>query len=144
MSQNITITKAAPSDYPAAQEFYASVGYFSPIQPSDTVLVVRSGERIVGAVRLAYEHGHTVLRGMYLAPDFQGKGVGSRLLKALAAEVGSADCYCLPTSDALEGFYGQVGFVKVPDTQAPPHLYERMIGYRKKDYPGSIVMLRKP
>jgi N-acetylglutamate synthase-like GNAT family acetyltransferase len=140
---SIIISKATVAEHPAAQAFYGSVGYFSPIQATDNVLLAREGARIVGTVRLAYEHGHTVLRGMYIADDMHRKGVGTQLLKALEAEIGNADCYCLPTSGPLENFYGQIGFDRTPDAQAPPHLYERMLGYRQKDYPGSILMVRK-
>jgi len=138
---SIIISKATRAEHVAVQAFYASVGYFSAIQPTDTVLVAREEARIVGTVRLAYEHGHTVLRGMYIATDMHRKGLGTQLLQALTAEIGSADCYCLP-NDWLEGFYGQIGFTRVPDTQAPPHLYERTISYRN-EYPRTIVMLRK-
>jgi len=139
----IIINKATVAEYPAAQEFYATVGYFSPIQSSDNVLIAREAGHIVGVVRLAYEQGHTIMRGMYIADNMQGKGIGTQLLHALTAEIGDTDCYCLPTDEGLVRFYSQIGFVRIPDKQAPPHLYERMMGYRAKEYPGSIVMMRK-
>ncbi|MFY1691019.1 GNAT family N-acetyltransferase [Plantactinospora sp. WMMB782] len=59
--------------------------------PEDgVVLVARLGTRLVGAVRVRFEHGAGQIGTgqvgrLAVAPDVQGQGIGSRLLRAVEA-----------------------------------------------------------
>lgn len=136
----MTIQKESESNISKAQEFYSSVEYYAQIQPQDIVFSAYDDENIVGVVRLTPENNTLVLRGMMVSKSHQRKGIGSLMLKELEKAIDEQDCYCIP-HDWLEGFYGQIGFVKVNDVDAPPHLQERILENRKK-YPHLIMMKR--
>ena len=51
---------------------------------------------VIGAVRLAAEHGVTVLRGMRVRSDLRRRGIGGQLLGRLDEALGPATCYCIP------------------------------------------------
>jgi tRNA (guanine37-N1)-methyltransferase len=52
----------------------------------DTVLVVRSGERLVGAVRGSREGDTWHVGRLMVAPDLRGQGLGRQLLERIEAE----------------------------------------------------------
>jgi N-acetylglutamate synthase-like GNAT family acetyltransferase len=138
-----TVIKQLPEEaFAAAQNFYATVGYHTPIGSKDLVLAAFNENEIIGLVRLAPELDFIVLRGMMIAPSYQRHGLGSAMLFKLKDSIGSATCYCLP-HDWLQGFYGQIGFEKFAESEAPPHLMERLTEGQKK-YPNMIIMKRRP
>jgi N-acetylglutamate synthase-like GNAT family acetyltransferase len=134
-------TKKLSSDqHGAAQDFYATVGYQITVQPDDYVVAAYAGDCIVGIVRLSYDHDAITLRGMMVAPDYQRQGIGTQLLRTLSTVIGSQICWCLPHG-WLEGFYGQIGFVKIDERQAPLFLQERIALGRQK-WPHMMVMVK--
>jgi N-acetylglutamate synthase-like GNAT family acetyltransferase len=120
------------------QAFYASVGYSGIATTNCAVVTAKCGDNIVGAVRLASEDGALVLRGMRIAPPYQRQRIGTRMLWEVSKILGARECFCLPHA-WLEGFYGIIGFAKIEDGEAPPHLLERLSESRKK-HPQLIVM----
>ena len=127
-------------EYPAAQAFYSSVKYYTPIVESDKVFIAKKADEIVGVVRLSFEEGYTLLRGMFIAPHLQRQGIGSLMIKELEKHIESRAAYCLPHG-WLENFYGQIGFRKISDIEAPPHMQIRINEYRNI-HPQMIVMGR--
>src|SRR5215471_12063038 len=65
------------------------------------------------------------LRGMRIAPSYQRQGIGTRMLWAVSKFMHPPECFCLPHA-WLEGFYGTVGFARIEDDDAPPHLQKRL------------------
>jgi GNAT superfamily N-acetyltransferase len=126
-----TIRRAAAGDLERALEFYAERGYGGGIAAGDTVLLAERGGELVGIVRLAPEEGEIVLRGMQVHPSVQRRGIGKQLLAALARELGSRSCYCIPYAHLRE-FYGGIGFATVEPPEAPPFLQARVDGYRER------------
>ena len=139
MNTNFDIEILKPDAFNSAQNFYQSVGYLDRIQPGSFVVAARDKGRIVGVVRLCREENVQILRGMMLAPSVQRQGLGSRMLQVLKSGLDAQGCYCLP-HDWLEGFYGQIGFHRLPEDQLPPHLHERLLRYRTGPYPHIIAM----
>jgi N-acetylglutamate synthase-like GNAT family acetyltransferase len=137
--KNLKITFATEQEFQSAQDFYTSVGYTSSIHSNDTVLAASYNSKIIGVVRIAYEHNIPVLRGMMIAEEFQRKGIGTLMLKELETKIKS-NCFCLP-HDWLESFYGQIGFKKIQTQTAPNFLKERLEDNKKK-YPHLIIMQR--
>ena len=132
--------KLNSNDFEAAQAFYRSVGYHQEILPENLFYGAFKENDLVGIVRLAFENGVWVLRGMQIDPALQFFGLGTRLIKLLENDL-SSDCYCLPHG-WLDRFYGQIGFKTVTDMDtAPRFLYERLIENKKK-YPQLILMKR--
>ena len=140
MHATIVIKKENSDRFSEAEKFYRSVGYMSPIEPESQVVSASINSEFLGVVRLIVEDGHLVLRGMMIAPTHQRNGIGSLMLKELEKHIGSQDCYCLPHG-WLEGFYGQIGFVKINDDQAPRHLQDRLKENRTR-HPKLIAMKR--
>lgn len=140
LSQALRVQIADRRTRSDAQNFYTSVGYHQLIEPDALVIIGRIESKIIGVVRLTIEHGHRVLRGMQVDPNFQRQRLGTKMLQELERHMGSHECFCLPHG-WLEGFYGQIGFKKISEELAPPHLRERLLENRKKR-PQLIVMKR--
>jgi GNAT superfamily N-acetyltransferase len=122
------VHRATPGDLPRVQRFYEHWQYRGEVRPDDTVLIAERDGAIIGVVRLAPEHGTTVLRGMRVESDFRRQGIGTRLLEAVVANL-TGHCYCIPYAH-LTGFYGQVGFRVLAPSAAPEFLAGRLASYR--------------
>lgn len=134
------IEYAETTDLPAVQAFYSTVGYGGTALPSDRLLVARADQSIVAAVRLCTENGTLVLRGMYVAEEGQGQGIGSRLLESIDKVIGPAECWCLPYSH-LTRFYSQIGFRMCEGEDAPTFLTDRWRRYI--DAGQKVVIMKK-
>ena len=108
--------------------FYETVGYGGGVSRDDVTLAARLDGRLVGAVRLCAEGGVFVLRGMQVAPAFQGRGIGRVLLDYCVPYLDKGPSYCVPY-EHLTDFYGRVGFVVAPPELLPTFLAERLAGY---------------
>lgn len=118
-------------------DFYEGLGYGGGMRPADTVLLARTEDGVVGAVRLCEEGGLLVLRGTYVAEELRGTGIGSALVSAAVARAGGRACWCVPHAHLVD-FYGRAGFVEVSATDAPEFLVERSDRYRAG---GQVVTL---
>jgi GNAT superfamily N-acetyltransferase len=136
-----TIRIARPDEHARALATYEAWGYGGGVQPDDVIYLAESGGELVGIVRRTREHEVTMLRGMQVAPEWRGRGVGGQLLRALVADLGADECVCVPYTH-LTGFYGAVGFVEIPEENAPPFLRYRMAGYRTRGL--SVLVMRRP
>ena len=126
---DIEIAVARTVDYPALVRLYRVRGYRAGIEATDRVYVATLHERPVGLVRRTDEQGHLMLHGMHVDPSFQNHRVGTRLLRALVAELPARDCYCIPFSH-LTSFYAREGFACEYEVDAPAFLRERLAQYR--------------
>ena len=140
MAENIAIFRDAIASFSEVQTFYASVGYFQVVTADCIVISARCRDTIVGVVRLSPENGVQVLRGMRIAPSYQRQGIGTRMLWAVSKFMHPPECLCLPHA-WVEGFYGTIGFARIEDDDAPPHLQKRLAESRRK-HPQLIVMRR--
>lgn len=122
------IVIAATSDLAGVQSFYMQVGYGVGLHPGDRLLIAKAAQSIVAAVRLCTEGGTLVLRGMYVAGERRGQGIGTRLLQSLPAEIGSSECWCIPYTH-LTGFYSRIGFHLCEGDSIPPFLADRRTKY---------------
>ena len=130
---NIEIRKLTKADFNTAQLFYESVDYVQKLDPENLYHGAFHNSEMIGIVRLAFENGIWVLRGMQVRAAYQFLGIGTRLIKALEADIPEKDCFCLPYR-WLEKFYGQIGF-KIPtsDEAAPEFLLKRLTEYESPD-----------
>lgn len=141
MGREGIIRVAATSDHPRILAAYNAWGYGHGLSPSDTIYMLEFGSELAGLVRRTYEHGVTMLRGMFVAPDRQRQGNGMRLLQAFVRELNGVECYCLPYTH-VAGFYGKVGFVPVPEHTIAAFLQERLVEYRGRGL--SVLAMRRP
>ena len=140
MVQSVMIHCGMAADFPDAQSFYASVGYSGIVTTDCIVVSAKCGDNIVGVVRLATEDGLLVLRGMMIAPSYQRQRIGTCVLREVSKVLGARECFCLAPA-RLEGFYGIIGFTKIQDDDAPPHLRQRLAEYRKTN--SQMIVMRR-
>lgn len=138
LSATTDIRAAGPDDLDGILRLYREAGYPGGVGPQDRLFVAVSDRLVVGAFRLVREHHLLVLRGMRVTADRRAQGIGSRLLD----ELRDLDEPCYLISHArLEGFYGRVGFVAVPDAAAPAFLRARAREYRGRGV--DVIVMRR-
>jgi GNAT superfamily N-acetyltransferase len=92
------------------------------------------GERVVGVGRIVGDGGlHFYLTGIMVAPDFQRRGIGTRIVEALlsrAKEVPYANTLveALPLP-GLESFYARFGFKSCRQYAPGMHLWLNTNGH---------------
>jgi GNAT superfamily N-acetyltransferase len=128
MSDNLIIRQASPEEYELVSAHYKICGYRGGLEDNDQVFVAID-EQLIGAVRICIENDVKVLRGMYLKPEFQQKGIGVSMLNYLVQHTEMSGCYCLPYKHLIE-FYGKIGFEEISPKDAPGFLAERLKKYR--------------
>jgi GNAT superfamily N-acetyltransferase len=98
------------------------------------VLTARHGGRLAGAVRGQFRDQTCLIGRLVVAPDLQGQGVGTRLMRALEAEVaGRADMLVLYTGHLSDGnlrLYRRLGYTETGRERVAAHL--------------TLVHMRKP
>ncbi|WP_375263818.1 GNAT family N-acetyltransferase [Palleronia sp.] len=95
----------------AAEDNHGLTGSESDI----TMWAARSGGAVVGTAALALRHGCGEVKGMFVAPEVRGLGIGARLLSAVEAEARAKGLPLLrlETGAALEEacrLYARAGF----------------------------------
>jgi phosphoglycolate phosphatase len=131
-SPDIEIRKLTSADFEEARRFYESVEYVQKLDPENFYYSAFHNNDMIGIVRLAFENEVWVLRGMQVRAAYQFLGIGTRLIKALEADIPTKDCFCLPYK-WLEKFYGQIGFRTTPYEDAPEFLLKRLREYKSPD-----------
>ena len=138
-----SIRIAEPEDAGRVRETYVTWDYARPIAPDDTIWLAEDAGNVVGIVRIAREFGTLVLRGMRIAPGWQRRGIGRRMLTSLDAWLGERECYCIPYAH-LGKFYGQIGFEIIEVDSAPRFLRDRIDEYRRASLEVMVMVRNKP
>ncbi len=129
----------------AIEDFYKSCGYPGSVDDTDQIILATTGSRVIGAIRLVEEEGTHLLRGMYIAEQYQRMGIGALMLKQfeeLIVHQKITSIY-LTCGAHLNDFYGKIGFKIVTNPHAiPSFLSVRSAGYAKKFGP-QLIMQRK-
>jgi N-acetylglutamate synthase-like GNAT family acetyltransferase len=134
-----------PRELAAINAFYArpEIGYDSRVQHDDRVIVAELDGLLLGCVRLQEEEGHSVLRGMYVSPTYQKRGIGKAMLAELLQWLDGRTCYCLPYEHLETPLYGRHGgFRRVDPAELPQRLRERLTEYHRKGATDIIAMFR--
>jgi GNAT superfamily N-acetyltransferase len=131
LTTDATFRVASLAEYSRIEAAYVAWGYRGGVASDDVIYIAERGTAVLGAVRRTLEHEVTMLRGMYISPAEQRRGLGSRLLRAFVADLHDVECYCVPYSH-LASFYAQAGFAPVADGGMPQFLCERVIAYRRR------------
>jgi len=137
------IREATESDRPEINAIYATLG-FMPWDPGqDQLLVAVAGDRLVGCGRLHRYPNAVELGGMYVHPNFRGKGIARTMLQSLVNLLGDEACYCVPF-DHLAHFYAQFGFAACPEEGLPPIIEEKVAYFRDVYMHPTVLMVRHP
>lgn len=123
--------------------FYTQYGGRPLARESDVFFYALECESILGAVRFCLEEETPLLRSMLIHPDFRRQGLGRQLLiefEAYLIAQNIKNTFCLPY-EHLESFYGEIGFKKIDESDAPLFLRERLVEYRKK--PQSFICMSR-
>ena len=90
---------------------------------STTVLVARSGHRLVGSVRVRVEDGTGHVGRLAVAADLHGRGIGRRLLAAIEAvaadRVRRFELFTGATSESNIRLYRSTGYVDIGHRPTP-------------------------
>lgn len=109
--------------------FYKMVDEKVVIAENETVSIATLHSRIVGVVRLVLYPNYSVLRTLCVEPSYEGRGIGSELIKCLLKRIHKGDkVYCLPYPQ-VEKLYSKFGFERIPPISLPPSLYKRYQKY---------------
>jgi GNAT superfamily N-acetyltransferase len=141
MRRDVMFRVATPSEYARVAAAYDMWGYRGGISPEDTLFVAERGSHVVAAVRRTWEHRCVLLRGMYVAPEHQRRGIGGELLEFFVSHLDCVPCYCVPYTHLRE-FYGRAGFVPLAPQSAPAFLRERVASYRARGL--DVLIMRRP
>lgn len=82
--------------------FETTAAFLSALQ-THTILVCVQGDELVGAIRANMDEGVCRIGRLFTAPDFQGRGIGSALLRAIEEGFGTANRFVLFTGSASHG-----------------------------------------
>ena len=83
-------------------------------------IIAVNNERVIGMGRLIGDGLYYIIVDIVVAPEYQGKGIGSELIKRLLDYADSQTPFGSRTSVQLiaekgkEGFYEKLGFKKIP------------------------------
>ncbi len=80
---------------------------------TQTVLVAKDGERIVGSARGIRKGSVCTIRGVIVEPSYQGRGIGASLLRAVEKLHADAERFELTTNTLVPGnvkFYERRGY----------------------------------
>lgn len=125
-------------------EFYKTHARVAKVTAEDELVVAYADQKFIGSVRLCNEQEVYTLRSMHIAESYQRRGLGLEILNRFRQRVEErniTEVYCIPYTH-LEEFYGNIGFKKIEDTQAPEFLRERIAGYRERGPDKSFILMK--
>jgi GNAT superfamily N-acetyltransferase len=119
-SEPIVIREARPDELPWINERYDEVGFLHSKTAAEC-LIAEVGEVRAGLGRLVrLDERNAELGGMFVVPEFRGRGVAGALVTALLGRGGGYETvFCLPFAH-LADFYRSFGFRPFDDPGAAP------------------------
>jgi N-acetylglutamate synthase-like GNAT family acetyltransferase len=125
-------------------DFYKTHARAAKVTASDELVVAYADQKFIGSVRLCNEDGVYTLRSMQVAKDHQRRGLGLEILNRFRQRIEEkniSEVYCIPYVH-LEEFYGNIGFKKIEDTQAPEFLQERIAEMRQRNPDKEFILMK--
>lgn len=113
--------------------FYQQQGYHGQWSEKERAFIAMNNGDVIGSVKVECVNQVSILRGMYISPEYQGQKLGTELIKHIEPLLNKTVSYCLPFSH-LARFYHQIGFSKAELSMLPAFLTERFCCYEKQGY----------
>ena len=139
--EEIVVRRADPMDRARIEAFCNERGYRGFLSPEAAVVIAERGLDVAGLGRVQPDNGVLVLRGMGVDSGCRRRGIGTRLLELLIAEIGARRCYCIPYAHLRE-FYGRAGFADLDLDSAPHFLRDRILEYRNAG--NDVILMCRP
>ena len=115
--------------------FYRRSGYLSKPNQTDTVVIALYNGAIIGAVRICWEQKFAVLRGVRVLPEWQRKGVGTKMVKyAIELARRKHDSIFIIPYRHLIDFYERLGFRVLLPEKSPSIVRARYKQYCDQGY----------
>jgi len=84
-------------------------------------MTAKRGGEVIGSARLVGDGAiYYYINDVWVLPEFQGKGIGTKLVEGLIKHVKATSirstsvCICLMSAKGKEGFYEKLGFLQRP------------------------------
>ena len=137
-----TIAIVPRSELTAVNRCYARVE-FRPSGPADLVVAAEAGGCRAGFGRLTpVEADSAELGGIYVLPEYRGRGIAARIVAFLLAHSRYRRLYCIPFMH-LEGFCREFGFEPLSDVERVPPPVLGKLDWCRRTYPQPVVLLRR-
>ena len=107
---SVELRSGRREDASVLQQLMAEAGMVAEVDAQDC-LVADTLNGVAGFARVEFFAGVPYLRPVVVAPAFQGRGVGRRLLEALLADYPGL---CVVSRGEAVGFYRRLGFKPLP------------------------------
>ncbi len=114
-------------------KFYCEQGYHSGWSHTERAFIAINNNDIIGSVKVEVRDGVSILRGMYIIKEYQGKALGTSFIKFIEPILNETVSYCMPFMH-LNEFYGQIDFKPINPTCLPTFLAQRYQSYKDRGY----------
>ncbi|CAM3738465.1 GNAT family N-acetyltransferase [Parendozoicomonas haliclonae] len=138
----LTFQQATGSELGLVNRFYKANGHKGKCGRDDRVTLARSGDRIVGAVRLIHKGDIWLLRSLWIAGDQRRLGIGGQLLTACLQGL-NAPVWCYPYAYLVD-FYTAHGFCSALPEQAPAVIARPWQAYRDNGEEFALMVWQPP
>ncbi len=149
----VTMRRARVGDVPRLYElisFYAARGDMLPKtldqiynRVRDFVVADAEGEVIGCAALKITWHDLAEIISVTIHPDFQGQGLGHRLVEPLFAEAQELGIPTLFVLTGQVGFFSRLGFREVPRLRLPHKIWQDCTACFKQDQCDEVAMVRE-
>lgn len=140
VSGMITVRPRSESELAWANERYAEIR-FVPSSTQDLVAIAEIGGARAALGRLVpVEDSTGELGGIYVLPEFRGRGVAAAIVAWLIGHSPYQQLFCIPFSH-LESFYRGFGFEPVPPGAAVPATVAGKVAWCAQHYPDRVSLL---
>lgn len=122
--------------------FYKRNGHKGKSSPNQPSFWLEHDGKIQAAVRFEEQDGYLLMRGLWVAKDSRGMGLGAQILTQLAPFLAQHKCFCLPFSEQIN-FYHRNHFIDAIN-HAPEKLQQQHQRYIDKGQSLGLLQYQPP
>ena len=122
------IRSLAPALFPLAKKFYKHFGQATKTNRQDQIYGVFSDNTMQACARIAPYGDARLLRGVFVAPDYRGQGLGSALITHALEKCSLNEVWTFPYTH-LNSMYEALGFHRIAVENAPDTIQKAFKAY---------------